>query len=418
MSNSLKHLSSMKKKVSLLALCQALAITGNIILFTVAALIGQSLASDKSLATLPLALLQLTTMTVTIPASLLMQRVGRKIGFMVGILIGLSGAGIGISAVLVNSFVLFCGAAILFGAFSSFVGFYRFAAAEIATDAFRSQAIALVMAGGVLAALTGPQLATWSKDWLQPATFAGSMITIAILQFISLGLMALLELPPPTREKYPGKGRSLPVILRQPVFIVAVLGSMLGYGVMVLVMTATPLAMVANAHPFHEAATVMQWHVLGMFAPSFVTGFLIARFEVLTILTWGGLLNLLCLLINLWGTGLLSYSVALLLLGIGWNFLFIGSTTLLTEAYTLVEKAKTQAIHDFFMFGFIAFATILSGSVFHNAGWKVVNLTGIPMVVSVLIAIAWLRHQRANAKSTLKVCTSPIQSEFSNENSL
>lgn len=396
----------MQKKVVLLALCQALAMTGNIILFTVAALIGQTLATDKSLSTLPLALLQLATMGVIIPASLLMRWGGRQFGFIIGILIGLAGAGLGIYAVFVHNFALFCLSAIMFGSFNSFVGFYRFTAVEVATDAFRSQAIALVMAGGVVAALAGPQLATWSKDWLQPATFAGSLAMIALLQILSLGILLLLKLPRPTNVELEGKGRSLPVIMRQPLFIVAVLGSMLGYGVMVMVMTATPLAMVANAHPFHEAAAVIQWHVLGMFAPSFATGFLIARFGVLTILGLGGIISLLCILINLWSTGLISFSVALMLLGIGWNFLFIGSTTLLTETYTPAEKAKTQAVHDFLMFGFVAFATILSGSLFQNLGWQAVNLAGIPMVLSTLIAIFWFQRQQIEARQTIQ---KPIQ---------
>lgn len=372
--------------------------TGNVILFTTAALIGHALAADKSLATLPLALLQLAAMIVTIPASLLMQRVGRQLGFIIGVLIGLMGAGLGIYAITINSFELFCFAAILFGSFNSFVGFYRFAAAEAATEAFRSQAIAFVVAGGVIAALAGPPLATWSKDWLQPAVFAGSLATIASLQFISLGLLSQIKLPRPVVDVHQEAGRPLAKIMRQPVFIVAVLGSMLGYGVMTLVMTATPLAMVADAHPFHEAATVMQWHVLGMFAPSFFTGFLIARWGVLTIIQSGGLLSLLCLGINLWGTGLINFSVALLLLGIGWNFLFIGSTTLLTETYTPIEKAKTQAAHDFLMFAFVAFATMLSGSMFQNLGWKAVNIAGVPMMLIILIAIFWLRQQRFRIK--------------------
>lgn len=399
----------MKKNVLLLALCQALAMTGNIILFTVAALIGQTLATDKSLATLPLALLQLATMSVIFPASMLMRRGGRQFGFITGILIGLAGAGLGIYAVFTHHFGLFCLSAILFGSFNSFVGFYRFTAVEVATDAFRSQAIALVMAGGVVAALVGPQLATWSKDWLQPATFAGSLVMIAILQVLSLGILLGLKLPRPVITELQSPGRSLPIIMQQPLFIVAVLGSMLGYGVMVMVMTATPLAMVANAHPFHEAATVIQWHVLGMFAPSFITGFLIARFGVLTILGWGGMISLLCILINLWGSGLLSFIVALMLLGIGWNFLFIGSTTLLTGTYTPAEKAKTQAVHDFLMFGFVAFATILSGSLFQNLGWRAVNLAGIPMVVSILAAIIWLQQQQAEARQPIQ---EPIQPDL------
>lgn len=399
MSQLLLNLNSEKKNVLLLALCQVLAMTGNTVLFITAAIVGQALATDKSLATLPLALLPLATMVFTIPASLLMRQIGRQKGFMTGILIGLTGAGLGIYAIVAHSFILFCCATILFGSFNGFAAFYRFAAADVATEEFRSSAIALVVSGGVIAALIGPQLATWSKDWLQSAVFTGSLAAIAILQLISLCLLWLMNLPQPAKNELQIKGRSLFVIIRQPVFIVAVLGSMFGYGVMALVMTATPLAMIAQSHPFHEAATVIQWHMLGMFTPSFFTGFLIARWGVLTIISWGSLITLLSLAINLWGTGLLSFSVALLLLGIGWNFLFIGSSTLLTEVYAPAEKAKTQALHDFLMFGFVAFTTMLSGSVLQNLGWQAVNLSGIPMMLLVLTTVFWLRQQRNKLKA-------------------
>ncbi len=365
--------------------------TGNTVLFTVAALIGQALTPDKSLTTLPLALLQLAAMAATIPASFLMQRWGRQLGFMLGVAIGIGGAALGIGAILTANFYLFCVATILFGGFNGFAGFYRFAAAEVATDALRAQAIALVMAGGVVAAILGPQLAAWSKDWLPTGEFAGALAIIMVLQLVSLVLLAQASLPRPLVEERHATGRSLAAIARQPMFLVAVLGSMLGYGVMVLIMTATPLSMVANAHPFHAAATVMQWHVLGMFAPSFFTGALIARWGVLRIISLGSVLSLLCIGINLLSSGFISFVIALALLGIGWNFLFIGSTTLLTETYTSVEKAKTQALHDFMMLGFIAFTTVLSGSVFQQLGWQAVNLLGIPMMLVVLGAIAWLQ---------------------------
>jgi MFS family permease len=366
--------------------------TGNIIWFITAALIGQSLASNEALATMPLALMQIATMTGTIPASLLMQRVGRRPGFMLGVIIGILATGLAIQAIVTRQFVLFCIAAIVFGWFNSFVGFYRFAAAEATSEARRSQAISLVIAGGVIAAIAGPQLATWSKDWLQSGVFAGSLATIVILQICSLGLLTGINLPRPAQIEQQDKGRSLTVVMRQPIFLVAVLGSMLGYGVMALVMTATPLAIVAAAHPFHEAAHVMQWHVLGMFAPSFFTGGLIARFGVLNIIRTGAGLCLACIVLNLTNDNLLSFSIALLFLGIGWNFLFIGSTTLLTQAYQPTEKAKTQAAHDFLMFGFVALATLLSGAVFEQLGWHAVNLAGIPMMLLVLVVASWLKN--------------------------
>lgn len=189
-------------------------------------------------------------------------------------------------------------------------------------------------------------------------------------------------------------GRSLAKIMQQPVFIVAAMGSMVGYGIMALIMTATPLAMVAIPHPFHSAASVIQWHVLGMFAPSFFTGFLIARFGVLTIILNGILLNLLAIAINLSGTTIPHFLIALTVLGIGWNFMFVGSTTLLTEAYAPAEKAQTQAIHDFLMFGFVTAATFLSGRLLNSVSWSAVNYAGIPFLLMVLAAVLWLQRQR------------------------
>lgn len=385
-----------KKTVFLLALCQALAMTGSIVLFTTAALIGATLATDKSLATLPLALLQLATMLTTIPAAFILKRWGRKLGFMLGVLVGLSGAGLGVYAVLTGSFVLFSLATLLYGVFNGFVGYYRFAAADVATEAFRSRAISFVIAGGILAALAGPALATWTKDWL-PVTFAGGLVTIALLQILTLLLLSWVNLPPLPQQNHQERGRGLGAIVQQPVFIVSALGSMVGYGVMALLMTATPLAMVEVHHPFDTAASVIQWHVLGMFTPSLFTGYLIARFGVLTIVLLGILLNGLCIAINLTGTNAPHFFGALLLLGIGWNFMFIGSTTLLTKAYTPAERAKTQATHDFLMLSFVAFTTFLSGRLLNDWGWAVVNYTGLALIGVALAAVLYLRQRQSAA---------------------
>lgn len=385
-----------KKNVTLLVLCQALAMTSIAILFTVAALIGEALATDKSLATLPLALLQVAVMLTTIPASLLMKRSGRRFGFIVGTLTGIVGSGLGVFAVLMGSFPLFCLATTVFGIFNGFVGYYRFAAADAASETFRAQAISLVIAGGVVAAFIGPGLANWTKDWLDSAMFAGSLLPIAGLQVFTLFALAGVNIPAPSPTEQQEPGRSLLQIVQQPVFVVAVLGSMVGYGVMVLVMTATPLAMTAIHHPFHTVASVLQWHILGMFAPSFFTGFLIARFGVLTIMLWGVGLNLFCIAINWLGTDIGHFLAALTLLGVGWNFLFVGSTTLLTQSYRPAEKAKTQAMHDFLMFGCVAFATFLSGHLLNHFGWAMINSVAIPGLGLVLIAILWLRQQASD----------------------
>jgi predicted MFS family arabinose efflux permease len=283
---------------------------------------------------------------------------------------------------------------LLYGIFNGFVGYYRFAAADVATEAYRSRAISFVIAGGIVAAVVGPELATWTKDWL-PVTFAGGLVAIASLQLLTLLVLSCLDLLPLSQQKHQKQGRSLGEIAQQPVFIVAVLGSMVGYGVMVLLMTATPLAMVAAHHPFQTAASVIQWHVLGMFVPSLFTGYLITRFGVLTIILAGISLNGLSIAINLAGTDAPHFLGALLLLGIGWNFMFIGSTTLLTQSYTPAEQAKTQAAHDFFMLSFVAFATFLSGRLLNDGGWEVVNYTGLALLGCVLIAVLYLRQRRS-----------------------
>ncbi len=381
-----------KKIVFLLALCQALAMSGSILLFIIAALIGSTLAADKSLATLPLALLQLATMLTTIPAAFILKR-GRKLGFMTGALVGLSGSSLGIYALFVENFGLFSLSMLLYGISNGFVGYYRFAAADVATESFRSRAISIVIAGGILAALIGPELATWTKNWL-PVTFAGGFVAIALLQILTLLVLSAIDLPPLSPQNHQEHGRNLGAIMQQPVFIVAVLGSMIGYGVMALLMTATPLAMVAVHHPFHTAASVIQWHVLGMFTPSLFTGYLIARFGVLTMISMGIFLNGLCIAINLTGTNASHFFWALLLLGIGWNFMFIGSTTLLTKAYMPTERAKTQAAHDFLMLSFVAFTTFLSGRLLNDWGWAVVNYTGLSLIGVASVAVLYLGQQR------------------------
>lgn len=405
-----------KQNVALLSLCQALAMTSMTVLFTVAALVGNALVEDDSLATLPLAVMQVAVMLATIPASILMQRRGRRFGFATGTLIGIAGIGLAVAAVLIRSFPLFCAGTILMGVFSGFSGFYRFAAAEAASSSFRAQAISLVVAGGVIAAVLGPNLASLAKDAIAQAEFSGSLLSIVGLQILILLLLMGLRLPAPKQlamqegipadrrqpiaaGRSPSKpeGRSLSQILRQPVFIVAALGSSVGYGVMALLMTATPLAMTATHHPFHSAAFVIQWHVLGMFAPSFFTGFLIARFGILNIILAGVALNLASVAIALSGVTLPHFLIALTVLGLGWNFMFVGSTTLLTETYTPAEKAKTQAAHDFLMFGAVAGFTFLSGHLLNGFGWAVVNYAALPLLLVTLGAVLWLKsRERTN----------------------
>ena len=384
--------------VTILAMCQALAMTGNIMIIAMVALIGSSLAADKTFATLPLTLQFLGTMATVVPASLLMKRVGRRLGFMVGVGIGMLGAATAIQAIFISSFWLYCVGAALYGAFFAFSLFYRYAAADVASMRFRGKAISLVVGGGIFGAIFGPELAVWSRELFAPALFAGSYAVILALQASVLLLLLMVRIPPPSEEERRSDGRPLIHIMRQPTFLVAATSAMVGYGAMSLIMTATPLAITSHDHHFHDAAWVIQWHTVGMFAPSLVTGWLIARYGVLNVIAAGAVLTTACIAVNLAGVDLTyNFWTALILLGIGWNFMFVGGTTLLTECYRPAEKAKTQAMNDFLVFGTVALASLTSGAAYHNFGWAAVNYGVAPLIVVVFAANIWLRSRRVPA---------------------
>jgi MFS family permease len=376
------------KNVLLLAACQAMMMTGGSLLITTSALVGVRLSPDPAFATLPLAMQMLAGMLTSIPASLLMRRIGRRNGFLIGSGIGLAGAALAAYAIVSGHFLLFALAAALSGVFTGFGNYYRFAAADTASLDYRPRAISYVLAGGVVAAVIGPNLANWTHGWLA-APFAGSFMALTGIMLLSILTLLFLDIPRRPDESH-GQGRPLRQIARQPVFVVAAIGGMFGYGVMALVMTATPLAMHGHHYAFGDTAFVIEWHVLGMFAPSFFTGHLIRRFGVLPVMLAGALLNAVCVLVNLSGTSLAHYWLALTLLGVGWNFLFIGATTLLTDAYTPAEKAKTQALNDFLVFTTVTVAVLFAGHLQHHFGWRAVNYGVIPMIVLTLAAVAWL----------------------------
>jgi MFS family permease len=383
---------TVRANVLVLALCQALAMTGMNILTTTSSLVGFSLAPDHALATLPQALSVTGTMLLTIPASLLMARIGRRGGFTAGALIGLVGASLATAAIFSGSFLVFCAGTMLIGAYNGFALFYRFAAADIATGAFKAKAISLVLAGGVVSATFGPELAKWSRELFSPVLFAGCYLLIAGLCVLATLLVQLIRIPRPATPDFLG-GRPLREIARQPGFIVAVLSGMIAYGVMSLVMTSTPLAMTLCEHPFESAALVIQWHALGMYAPSFVTGSLIARFGLVPMMTLGALLIGACVAVDLSGLGLLQFWLGLLLLGVGWNFLFVGASTLLTQCYAPAERSKVQAANDFLVFGMTSVASFSSGALLGHLGWAWVNLAVVPFVLLALVVVL-LRGRR------------------------
>jgi MFS family permease len=387
-----------RKTVFMLAACQALAMTSMSILATISAIIGNILAADKALSTLPVALQMTGMMCATIPAALLMARIGRRGGFWTGSAIGASGGIIAGAGVWAASFPLFCLGTFLIGGSNGFAQQYRFAAAETADEGFRSKAISLVLAGGVFSGLFGPETARWSRDLFAPAMFAGCFAMIVVLQICAAALLSFVRLPPPPpRGAIRGAGRPLGQIVRQKLFIVALLAGMVGYGVMSLVMTATPIAMLGCGFQFTDAAFVIQWHILGMYAPSFVTGHLIARFGLAKIMLTGAALLLACCGINLAGIEEVNFWAANVLLGIGWNFLFVGATTLLTRTYEPVERAKVQAFNDFTIFGTSTLSAFSSGALLAGFGWTTVQLTVLPFVVVAAAAILWLRFGAARS---------------------
>jgi len=378
------------RDVGLLALAQAMLMTGTSLLITTSALVGRNLADDPGWATIPLGLQFLAMTLSTIPASLFMGRYGRRAGFLVGVGLGLAGTLLAGYAVLRDSFALFCVAAVLLGSFNATGQFYRFAAAEVASEALRARAIGLVLAGGIVAAFMGPNLAAWTRDLAGPE-FAASYLILAGLYVVGLVAILALRIPMPAAVALRSVGRPLREIAASPMFAMAVVAATVGYGVMNLLMVATPLAMEGHHHGFEDAAFVIQWHVVAMFLPSFVTGDLIRRFGVRRILVAGVLLNLACVGVNFHGHGVGHYWLALVLLGVGWNFLFIGGTTLLTLAHRPEEKAKTQALNDFIVFGTVTLTALGSGALLATLGWAAINALVIPFLLLVLILVWRIR---------------------------
>ena len=364
---------------------------------------GSLLVDDKALATLPLALQFVAMALTTFPASLYMGRVGRKIGFITGAIIGASGGVLGTYAIISSDFMLFCVASLLTGSFNGFCHYFRFAAADVATAGFRSKAISYVLAGSIVAALLGPTLARNTVDLL-PVQFAGVYMALIVVYLAVATIVSFINIPRPTPEqRKSGVGRPLSEIARQPKFIIAVCAATFGYLVMSFLMTVTPIAMSVCGFTFSDSSYVIQAHVLGMYAPAFITGHLITRYGVNNILIAGAALCGASIVINLLGITFLNFLSGLVLVGVGWNFLFTGGTALLTETYTPEEKAKVQGLNDFFIWGTISIGAVTSGAVQHSIGWDAVNLVMAPLVVIVFLATLWLRFiaNKSSAEGSL-----------------
>lgn len=387
------------KNVGILAMCQGLFMSGMSMQIILSGLVGASLAEDKALATLPISAVVIASTLATIPASLLMKRIGRRAGFIWGALIGLAGASIASYALIISSFWLFCFGMFIFGMNAGFSQYFRFAAADTAADHFKSRAISWVISGGIVAALLGPELAKRTHDLFSGTPFLGAYAAIAGLTIGVMVLLAFLDIPLPDEAERLQSGRPLAVIARQPALIVAILVGMIGYGVMSLLMTATPLAMVGNGFVIGDATFVIQWHMVAMFAPAFFTGGLIQRIGVVRVMLAGTVMLGAAVGFALSGTEIFHFWLALFALGLGWNFTYVGASTLLTETYATAERGKVQALNDFMVFGTVALASLTSGSILYYLDWDAVNLAAIGPIAVAATAALWLRLKRRAAQA-------------------
>ena len=374
-----------------LASTQALFQTSSVLIMTIGGLAGRLLAPELSLATLPIAAVTLGTAVATIPASILMARLGRRPGFIMGTMFGAAGGAAATAGIVVASFTLLCLGTFLVGIYQGFAQYYRFAAAEAVPDQFRGRALSMVLAGGIFAAFAGPHLGAVTRDLISGAAYAGSFAAVVALSVLSAVILASTALPaaPPT-DTIAESPRSLLRIARQPRFPAAIVGAATGSGVMILVMTATPLSMLAHDHGVSDAAFVIQWHVLGMFAPSFFTGWLVSRFGVASIMLAGIALLLGEVVIAVSGTGMPHYVSALVLLGVGWNFLYVGGSAMLLETYRPSERGKVQALNDFIIVGATATAAFSAGALVEAVGWYGLNVAVAPflMLAGFIVALA------------------------------
>ena len=378
------------RQVLILASAQALFQIVSVMVMTIGGLAGAQLADSPKWATLPIATMFLGTAIVTFPASMWMARVGRRTGFLCGTAMGLVGGLIAAFGIWKQSLPILVFGTFFIGAYQAFAQFYRFAAGEVADDAFRPRAISLVLAGGIVAALVGPTLARAGGPLLAPE-YLGSFLILAVVSVVASGVLLGLRIPPAVGHLIePENRRPLRKIVLQPTYLVALFGAATGYGIMILAMTATPIAMIHHHHELANAATVIQLHTLGMFLPSFFTGSLIARFGTVPIMLAGAVIFIGHVLTTLTGTSFGSFATALVLLGVGWNFMYVGGTTLLTSTYTVAEKARAQAVNDMTIF-FVGLACSFSaGGLLDAMGWQKMNLALLPWLLMAVAALSWL----------------------------
>jgi MFS family permease len=384
--------------VGVLAACQALLFTNNSTLIAINGLAGLSLAPNVALATLPVTCWVLGGAIATMPASFHMKRVGRQRGLTSGTLWGIGGALICALAIWLQSFWLLCCGTLVWGTYNAYGQYYRFAAADMATPDYRATAISLVLAGGLVGGILGPTTSRYTINLLEPK-FMGAYLALIAFAVATMVLLRFIRIPTPSASEQAKAGRPLREIAAQPKFLVAVFSGAIGYGVMNFLMTSTPIAMQVCGHPYGDAAFVISSHVVAMFAPSFITGRLIRGFGVLPVMLAGALLNLVCIGVALAGVAVANFWWSMVLLGVGWNFLYIGGTTLLTETYRPEERAKAQGANDQAIFIMMAISSFTSGMTVTTAGWERVNLMALPLIGAAAVALFWFAYHTRAARA-------------------
>ncbi len=383
----------MNKNLWFLTLAQGLYLTNNVTFIAINGLVGFALAPEPWLATLPVMAYVVGSAMATTLVARVQQRLGRKRSFQIALLVALFSSLLCAFATLEKQFWLLNLGTIIAGFYNANAQLYRFAAAELADKTAKEKAISWVLAGGILGAVLGPNMASWTRDWfVQP--FAGAYITLAGVAVLAFAVISQIHFPEKRGDPNQEPGRPLSEIMRQPLFIVCTLTAALAYGVMNLLMAATPLAMEACQFSFDKTAWVLEWHVIGMFAPGFFTGALIKRIGVMWVLRMGVVLNIACVMIALSGITFFHFLTALFLLGVGWNFLFTSSTTLALEAYRPSERDKAQGAINFFVFLATALSALSSGVLITTQGWTLLNLGSIVPLTIIALALIWLGVQR------------------------
>jgi MFS family permease len=388
-----------RRNAVVLAVGQALAGANNTVIVATGSILGVMLAPDRSLATLPISTMVVGIWAGTLPLGYLAKRYGRRTAYASGAACGTIAGLIGYAAILQANFWLYLLATFFGGLYAASHMSYRFGAADTASPEFKPKAVAYVMAGGLFAALLGPQLVIFTKDLTPPFLFAASYLGQSSFALIAGVIIVMLFRAPQIEPRSAEGGRPLRVIARQPRFIVAVVCGVASYALMNLMMTSAPLAMFDCGHSVANATLGIQWHVLAMYAPSFITGSLILRFGVMRVTTAGLVTLALSAVVGLSGITVAHFWIALILLGIGWNLSFVGATTMVTDCYRPEERNKVQAFNDFLIFGSMAVGSFISGSMLAHYGWYLVNIVMFPVVGVAGAMLLWLtlRERRALA---------------------